>query len=450
MTPSHNPGEAEPRAAASSAGEPHEVEPLQVEVITIGDELLLGHTIDTNAAFISRELSARGFRIQRRSTVGDDEAAIADAVSAALRRARVVICTGGLGPTQDDFTKPVVARLFGAPLEIDQSIIDELLRRYARRGLKMSDRNISQAEVPRGATVLPNARGTAPGLVLTTADGRHCILLPGVPHELRGLITEQVIPFLEANLRGREPIAFRVLRTTGIPESTVAERLDALLAQIAPLTLAFLPNFAGTDLRITSWGALAGDALEPAIAAAELRMRDILGDFIYGTGTDDLAEVVGALLRERKLTISTAESCTGGLVCKRLTDVPGSSAYVIGGVIAYDNKVKTAELDVGADLLDQYGAVSEPVVRAMAEGALRRFGTDTAIAVTGIAGPAGGSEDKPVGLVWHAAALKGRVEARKFVFPGDREEIRERAAQAGLALLWRMLLDSKAESSGTR
>ena len=414
---------------------------MRIEIVTIGDELLLGHTIDTNAAFISRELAARGHRVVERVTVGDDEDAIARAVQTALTRADVVICTGGLGPTQDDFTRPVVARLFDAPLAIDESIVQLLRERFARRGIKMSDRNLTQAEVPRGARVLPNSRGTAPGLVLTR-DRRHCILLPGVPHELRGLVMDQVIPILNEMRRADDaqaPVAYRVLRTTGIAESTLAERLHGVIPTIAPLTVAFLPNFEGTDIRITSWGYFAPVEAEQALAKAAEHIRAAVGDFVYGEAGDDLAGLVGQALLERDLTVATAESCTGGLVCKRLTDIAGSSAYVIGSVVAYANAVKTNELAVPPDLLEQHGAVSEEVVVAMARGAQRRFVVPATIAITGIAGPGGGSDEKPVGLVWHAAALHDRIETRKLIFPGDREEIRERAAQAGLALLWRLL-----------
>ena len=417
------------------------VAPTRVEVITIGDELLLGQTLDTNAAFVSRELADAGVQVARRTTVGDDEQSISQAVSSALERVPVVICTGGLGPTQDDFTKPVVARLFDAPLVVDQLLLEALRARYRTRGIPMSDRNISQAEVPRGATVLPNARGTAPGLVLSKADGRCCILLPGVPHEMRGLIVEQVIPYLRQKFMPTTaaPIRFRVLRTTGIAESTVAENLDPILAELEPLKLAFLPWIAGTDLRITSWGELPDELVDAAFDDAERAIRTVLDPYIYGTGIDDLAVVVGRMLRARGLMLGLAESCTGGLLAKRMTDAPGASDYFHSSIVAYANDAKERFLGVSAATLAEYGAVSEQVARELALGAQRAAGVGASIGITGIAGPGGGSQEKPVGLVWLAAAIDDRVETKRVVFVSDREEVRERAAQTALALLWSML-----------
>ena len=413
----------------------------RVDVVTIGDELLLGQTLDTNAAFLSRELATAGFQVTRRTTVGDDEQSIAQAVSAALERSPVVICTGGLGPTQDDFTKPVVARLFDAPLAVDQAILEMLRGRYRTRGITMSDRNITQAEVPRGATVLPNPRGTAPGLVLSKPNGRCCILLPGVPHEMRGLVVEQVIPFLAQKFvpAMSAPIRFRVLRTTGIAESTVAEKLDPVLTEFEPLKLAFLPWIAGTDLRITSWGDLPDELVDAAFDDAERTIRNVLDPYIYGTGIDDLAVVVGRMLRARNLMLALAESCTGGLLAKRMTDAPGSSDYFHSSVVAYADDAKERYLGVSADTLLAHGAVSEQVARELALGAQRHAGVGAAIGITGIAGPGGGLPDKPVGLVWLAAVLENRVETKRVVFVSDREEVRERAAQTALALLWSML-----------
>jgi nicotinamide-nucleotide amidase len=412
----------------------------EVAVITIGDELLLGQTIDSNAAFISRELAKHGFRVAIRITVGDDEEAISNSVRDALDRSRVVICTGGLGPTQDDFTKPVVARLFGADLVLDEQLLEQLRERFRQRGIVMAERNICQAEVPRGARVLPNPRGTAPGLLLTRDDGACCILLPGVPHEMRGLILEQVIPFLEQRATERaHPISYRTLRTTGIAESAVAEKLDGVVAAVRPLTLAFLPSIPGTDLRITCWGDLGESDAAAAIAAAETRIRSALQSHIYGADDDDLAAVVGELLRAQGLTVAVAESCTGGLVGKRLTDAAGSSDYFLGGIIAYANQVKHELLGVSINTLREHGAVSEAVAREMAAGARRQTGASAAIAITGVAGPGGGTPDKPVGTVWIAASLNQATETRRSVWGGDREEIRERAAQAGLALLWKLL-----------
>ncbi|MGH7468876.1 MAG: competence/damage-inducible protein A [Longimicrobiales bacterium] len=414
------------------------------EIVTIGDELLLGHTLDTNAAFISRMLGRIGIRVVRRTTVGDAEPAIAAAVQNALERATIVICTGGLGPTQDDVTRPALAALFEAPLEVRSDVLDVLRERYRVRGIPMPERNITQAQVPRGAVVLPNANGTAPGLVLRR-EHRLCILLPGVPHELQALMVDQVLTCIQkesANTQSMapaNPIRYRVLRTTGIAESLLAEKVDHILPDLAPLTLASLPGFAGTDLRLTSWGELTSDRADQALEGAVQRIRAELHSHIYGEDGDELAAVVGLAMREHGWRITVAESCTGGLLGKLLSDAPGASDYFTGGVIAYSNALKLSQLNVSPLTLETFGAVSEDVAREMAMGAQRLGNADAAIAVTGIAGPGGGSKDKPVGTVWLAAALHDELQTRRIILPGDRNEIRERAAYAGLALLWKML-----------
>jgi nicotinamide-nucleotide amidase len=423
------------------------------EIVTIGDELLLGHTVDSNAAFISRTLGQAGIRVTTRTTVGDAEDAIARAVQGALERVPIVICTGGLGPTQDDVTRTAVAQLFDTPLEVRSDLLEALRERYRQRGIPMPERNVTQAEVPRGATVLPNSRGTAPGLLLRRRDQRVCILLPGVPHELQALMIEQVLPQLELGAdrlaEGRQPsypIRYRVLRTTGIAESLVAEKVDHLLPRLAPLTVAFLPGFAGTDLRVTSWGDLPLEQADLHLEQAVAHIRPVLLPYIYGEEGDELAAVVGRALRAHGWHITVAESCTGGLLGKLLSDAAGASDYFEGGMIVYSNTLKESLLGVSSFMLQKHGAVSEPVARALAQGARRVAGTEAAIAITGVAGPSGGTADKPVGTVWLAAALFDDVQTRRIVLPGDRHEIRERAAQAGLALLWKMLLTARTPS----
>lgn len=417
-----------------------------IEFIAIGDELLLGHTIDTNAAWLGRELASVGYSMVRRATIGDDAAAIRSAVRDALERAEVVICSGGLGPTQDDVTRPAVADLFGVPLVVNQDLLAALEARFRKRGMPMPSRNITQAEVPEGAEILPNARGTAPGLLLRDHRGRRVILLPGVPHEFRGLVTEQVLPKLLAELPPRgSPVFYRTLRTTGIAESLIAEKVDDVLAAVAPLSVAFLPGFTGSDIRLTSWGMLDENAANVAFDRAEALIRERVGRWIYGTDNTNLADVVGDLLRTRGLTVRVAESCTGGLLGKRLTDTAGSSDYFDRGVVTYSNESKLDLLGVKPETLAAHGAVSQETVREMALGILSPV-RGAAIAITGIAGPGGGSAEKPVGTVWLAAAIRKdianvRVVEKLAVLPGDREEIRERAAQAGLALLWNLLRD---------
>ena len=411
---------------------------MNLELITIGTELLLGFTVDTNGAEIARALGAEGVRIVRRTTVADRDDEIRDAVRDALARTGAVLTTGGLGPTRDDVSKRVVADLFGTPLEFDQAVWDDLVARFARAGRTPSPSNRTQAEVPRGAMVLRNRWGTAPGLWLEGSPGL-VVMLPGVPGEMRRLVEHEVAPRLGARSRGAV-IRSRVLRTTGIPESTLADRLGEIERDIAPLTLAYLPGTEGVDLRLDAWE-LQADEADRRLEAAAALLQERAGRYIYGEGTEDLAALVLERARTRRLRLGTAESCTGGLVGGRLTEVPGSSDVFAGGVVCYSNELKAVLLGIEPGLIETHGAVSEPVARAMAVGALAALRVDLAVAVTGIAGPGGGSEAKPVGTVWLAVADARAVEAQHIRFPGDRHDVRARAAQAALALLNRRLSD---------
>lgn len=419
-----------------------------VEVVTIGTELLLGSTIDTNGAWLGARLAEAGLRVTRRTTVPDDEAAIREAVSAALERSGTVICTGGLGPTDDDFTKPIVAALYGAALELDEGWLAEVRRRFEVRGIPMPAVNRNQALVPRGARLLPNRRGTAPGLVLEDGTLGTTILLPGVPGEMRALVEAEVLPYLAGRFGALQPIVSRTLRTTGIAESAIQERLADVLEPHAsgnptlrglPLALAFLPAGIGEDLRLTCWGEL--DAAQAALALdqGERILRERIGEWCYGYGTDDLAAVLGGALRARGLTLTLAESCTGGMIAQRITAVAGSSDYFVGGFVAYANALKQRLLGVDAATLAQHGAVSEAVARELAAGAAAAAEADCAIAVTGIAGPGGGTDEKPVGTVWIAVRTPAGDAARLHRFGGTRDEIRARAAQAAMAMLLRGL-----------
>ncbi|HEU5168965.1 MAG TPA: competence/damage-inducible protein A [Gemmatimonadales bacterium] len=411
---------------------------MQIEVLTIGTELLLGFTLDSNGAEIARSLANVGVRVVRRTSVGDRGEEIRDAIRDALGRTGAVITTGGLGPTHDDVTKNAVADLFSAPLEFDADVWQALVDRFAKLGRVPAESNRVQAQVPRGATVLPNRWGTAPGLWLEGAAGL-AVLLPGVPREMRKLLGHEVVPRLVARAGGpRRVIRSVVVRTTGIPESTLAERLGDVDERVAPLTLAYLPGYDGVDLRLTAW-ALPPDEADGRLRAGAELLWARAGDHAYGEDDADLAAVVLAAARSRGLRIAVAESCTGGLIGKRLTDTPGSSEVFAGGVIAYDDRLKTGALGVPEALLRAHGAVSEEVARAMAVGGAERFGVELAVSVTGIAGPAGGTEAKPVGTVWLATALRDEVEAVRVMLPGSRAEIRARAAQAALSLLRRRL-----------
>ncbi len=407
-----------------------------IELLTVGTELLLGATVDTNSAEIGRALAEIGLPVLRRTSVSDDPVAIREAAREALARTGVFLATGGLGPTADDVTKKVIAELFGMELEFREEVWQGLVERFARYGRQPAESNRSQAEVPKGATILPNPRGTAPGLWLEGPPGL-AILLPGVPDEMRAILREEVLPRLVQRSDGRV-VRSLVLRTTSVPESTLAQRIGAIEARLAPLTLAYLPSVTGVDLRLTAWGFAPEEAAARLTAgAAELQAR--AGEWIYAEGDTDLAAVVLARARQRRLRLATAESCTGGLVGSRLTSIPGSSDVYLGGVVAYDNAVKINQLGVSAALIEQHGAVSEPVARALASGITALLGAELGIAVTGIAGPGGGTQEKPVGLVFVATAVAGEVQAHRHMLPGGREEVRARAAQLALAYLLKHL-----------
>ncbi|MEO8294491.1 MAG: competence/damage-inducible protein A [Gemmatimonadota bacterium] len=409
---------------------------MNIEVVTIGTELLLGFTVDTNGVEIGQALAEAGVRVCRRTSVADQAEAIRDAVSAALGRTGAVLTTGGLGPTRDDITKKCLADLFGARLEFQEKVWQELLQRMAKYGRVPSESNRSQAEVPRGAIVLPNPLGTAPGIWLEGSRG-FVIMLPGVPSEMRGLLINQVVPRLRARAGG-SVIRSMTLRTTAIPESSLAELLGNIEKAIHPLTLAYLPGLEGVDLRVTAWETspeIAADRL----GAARRTIMERAGPHIYGEGEADLAALVLDRARQASQRIAVAESCTGGMIGERLTAVPGSSDAFVGGVIAYENAVKIRDLGVPAELIATHGAVSQPVVEAMVKGVASRFNTGLAMAVTGIAGPSGATADKPVGLVWYATMVRDKVESSRYVFPGPRENVRARATQATLFQLFRGL-----------
>ena len=415
---------------------------MDLEIVTVGSELLLGLTVDTNAAELARALTPVGARVVRRATVGDDPDAIRGAVGEALARTGVVIVTGGLGPTRDDVTKHAVASLFGMPLVVDEQYLAGLEARWTGLGRsgRMPVANRTQAEVPEGATVLPNPLGTAPGLWLEGEPGI-AILLPGVPREMRALATREVAPRLEQRMRaagGYRTARSHVLRTTGIAESALADLLRETEDEFAAVSVGYYPSLEGVDVRLTE-KTPTGQKGQAMIDAAVHRMRGLLGRYCYGDDETDLAAVIVARLSALGARLAVAESCTGGLVGGRLTDVPGSSAVFVGGVIAYANAVKERELGVPRQLIEAHGAVSEAVVQAMARGVQGRFGTGAAIAVSGIAGPGGGTPEKPVGTVWIAARLGERERVRHARLPGDRHDIRHRAAQASLDVLRRLV-----------
>ena len=414
---------------------------MHIELLTIGDELLLGFTVDTNAAHLARALAAAGVSIVRRATVGDDADAIADAVQAALERTGAVITTGGLGPTADDMTKPAIAGLFGRGMRLDEPTLARHRAMWAKRfpDRPFPEPNVAQSMVPEGAEILRNDHGSAPGIWIEDARGRWCAMLPGVPREMRGMLADQLLPRIVARMGDVATVVrSRTLRTTGIAESALAERLGDLHKAVDGMGVASLPGVEGCDLRITSRG-LAPEAADRALDAAVSKLRERVGSFAYGEGDIDLAALVLDLCRARSLRIGVGESCTGGMLGARLTAVAGSSDVVQGGVIAYHNAIKERLLGVPHELLVAHGAVSEPVARAMAEGARRQTGAEIGVGITGIAGPGGGSDAKPVGTVWIAVDVDGTQRTLHSVMWGNRDEVRYRAAQAALDLIRRML-----------
>lgn len=419
----------------------------KVEIITIGDELLLGFTIDTNGAHLARGLAGVGIEVSRRVTVRDDGEAIATAVREALDRTGAAITTGGLGPTSDDHSKTAVAGVFGREMRLDDEHLawmEERWRRRFKRPLPASNR--AQAMLPDGARKLTNNHGSAPGVWIEDDRGRWVAMLPGVPREMRGMLADTLLPMLSNRGEAGPVVQSRTLRTTGVAESLLADWIDAIDGGFPGLDLAYLPGIDGVDLRLTARGLAARDA-EEALDRAARRLKDRIGIAIYGEGDADLAAVVLDMCRSVGLRVAVGESCTGGLVGARLTAIPGSSDVVVGGVIAYDNALKVTLLGVDPAELATRGAVSELVVRTMAAGARSVTRAHVGLAVTGIAGPTGGTPEKPVGTVWVAADVEGDVRSLGLRLWGDRDEIRRRSAQAVLDLARRALLARQADQS---
>jgi len=420
---------------------------MHIEVVTIGDELLLGFTIDTNGAFLARELAPFGVTVVRRTSVGDGPAEIAAAVGEALDRTGAVITTGGLGPTSDDLTKPAIAQLFGRAMRRDDAVVEALHRRWKSLGRTgdIPKSNLQQAYIPEGAVVLPNAHGTAPGIWLEDERGRWAAMLPGVPREMRGLFADELLPRIRARLTGAPTVVrSRTIRTTGIAESALSDRIIAIEGfDLEGLGLAYLPGWEGVDLRLTARGLAAAEA-DARLSRVAAVLAAAAGEHVYGGGADDLAGVVLQALRAGGRRIAVAESCTGGMLGERLTAIPGASDVMLGGIIAYHNDVKTSKLGVRPETLAAHGAVSEETAREMAGGVRAALGAAVGVAITGIAGPDGGTPDKPVGTVCIAADVDGAVRSLRARMIGDRHEVRQRSTQAALSLARRLLLETGA------
>ncbi len=413
---------------------------MNATIITIGDELLIGQVVDTNSCFIGRKFGDCGIRIVERCSIGDDADTIVATLDRVLTKSEIVIITGGLGPTKDDLTKHTLARYFGCKLVRDEATYQFVEQMLARRGIEFNELNQAQALVPESCTVLPNRNGTAPGMWFDTTDGKVVISLPGVPFEMEELITGEVIPRLTERFALRSNV-HKTLITFGMAESvlaaTIAEWEDALPEQ---LHLAYLPNAKSIRLRLSCYDVDREEGQRMIDKAFE-ELERIIPDYIMGYEGASVAEEVAKLLKERGATLAVAESCTGGRIANTFTSMAGSSEYFLCGVVSYANSAKQNILGVEADTLQQYGAVSQQVAEQMAEGVRRVAGSDYAIATTGIAGPTGGSEAKPVGTVWIAIATPQGTVSRKMTYGKIRIQNIERATTTAINLLRLVLLD---------
>jgi nicotinamide-nucleotide amidase len=411
------------------------------EIIAIGSEMLTPFRQDTNSLYLTEKLNSLGVEVSFKTIVGDSLKDIVRVTTAALSRADILLISGGLGPTEDDLTREAVAETLGLTLRRDPEIVSAIERRLTEHGWKMSANNLKQGDVITGATVLMNANGTAPGQWISgKSDGKEklIILLPGPPHEMKALFEGAVLERLRAKVP-TQVIAARVLKITGMGESACDARVAPIYKRFGDVETTILAGPGEIQLHLKTHA--------PAVAVAEARLDELvekleaeLGDNVFSDNGDSLEQIVSYFLQMRSATLAVAESCTGGLVAERLTSVSGSSRYFVGGVVAYSNNLKMQFADVPQDLLDVYGAVSEQVARALAEGVRKRCGTSLGLGVTGVAGPTGGTAEKPVGLVFHALASESGTEIVKRNFPGDRARIRWFASQQALDMVRRKLM----------
>ncbi|HEY0405594.1 MAG TPA: competence/damage-inducible protein A [Pyrinomonadaceae bacterium] len=410
---------------------------LTAEIIAIGSELLTPDRADTNSLWLTEKLNSIGIEVKLKTIVGDDDARLEEAIKDSLRRSRVVIMTGGLGPTEDDITRKVAARALGRRLKLDEKVLEEISARFLSFGRSMPQINSRQAMVIEGAEVLGNPNGTAPGMHIEQ-ENRAIVLLPGPPREMRPMFETHVLPKLAAKT-GDVRVVRRVLRVAGMGESALDERIAPVYTQYKNPQTTILFNRSEIEIHLTAQAKTEQEA-ELLLDGLAGQIEEKLGHSIFAFRGETMEEVVGLRLAVNGFTLAVAESCTGGLIAQRLTEVPGSSVYFMEGVIAYSNEAKTRTLGVDPELLARFGAVSAEVAEAMAEGARQRADTDFGISVTGIAGPGGGSDEKPVGLVYIALSDDAHTEHRKLMLPGDRHLIRWRASQAALDLLRRRLI----------
>ncbi len=404
----------------------------KASIVSVGNEVLSGQTVDSNAGYLSRRLLSIGIPVVSSYTVGDDIDLIVRALNLAGGDAELILVTGGLGPTDDDLTRQAFAELLGVELEMQSELLQKIQDFFGRRDLQMPEKAKVQAYIPGGARALANNPGTAPG-IMARKEGKLYVGMPGVPSEMEQMFEGSVLPELK-QFAGGQTIVVRKLKCFGVGESTIAELLGTVMKRGRNPLINCTACRGVVTLHIIATAKGEGEAREMAEKDEELLMG-LLGEVVYGRGEQTLGEVVGEKLAQQKKTIAVAESCTGGWLAKLLTDVPGASRYFTGGWVTYSDNAKTEELGIPADLIEEYGAVSEQVAKAMAQGARENAGTDFAIGITGIAGPTGGSEQKPVGLVYVSIDSDNGCETKRLVISGDREFIRVQAAQTALNML---------------
>ncbi|HQY20770.1 MAG TPA: competence/damage-inducible protein A [Ignavibacteria bacterium] len=418
---------------------------MKAKLISIGDEILIGQIINTNAAFIGERFYSAGIPVLKNTVIGDEENILMEELSDSEMNYDVTIITGGLGPTHDDITKPVLVKYFNDKLISDTKVLEHVRNIFLSRNINMPLVNEAQALIPSNSKVIWNSNGTAPG-ILIVKDKKVFVALPGVPYEMKPMIDEQVIPFLIKffDLNNKLIHRQKTLLTTGMGESSLNELLGNISELIGESKLAFLPSSSGVRLRINVTEENESEA-EDKLFLIENKIRDKIGEFIFGEGEIDLENVIGQILKERNLKLALAESCTGGRISSRIVSVPGSSEYYLGGVCTYSNEMKISILGVNEDTLNKFGAVSKETATELAECVRKITDADYAISTTGIAGPTGGTEEKPVGLVWIGFADRKSSYAQKFLFGNNREINIQRSSQRALDILRRELLGIKTE-----
>lgn len=419
--------------------------PITAEIITIGDEILYGQTLDTNSHWISHQLDAVGIRVKRKTTVADNDEDIITAFAEAESRVDIILITGGLGPTMDDLTKGCLVKYFNTDLVLNEEALHEITRRFESRGRVLTQANKDQALLPRSCEKITNTRGTAPGMWFNK-NGKVFVSMPGVPYEMKEMISLSIIPKLQKTFT--LPIIYhKIIRTIGVGESWIAEMIKPIEETLpSNIKLAYLPSVGQVKLRLTAFGDDL-DRLKADVSDVYTKLAPAIAHTIYGEGDIEIEQALKPILIEKQLKIATAESCTGGYLAHRITRIPGCSKYFKGGVVSYSKDIKTEQLGVNAETIIKYGAVSEPTVIEMAEKVRAKYGTDIGLATTGVAGPSGGTAENPIGTVWIAYSDKDKTVTKKLQLGDNRENVIVMAGMSVLELLRQQILVSQNETS---